>query len=211
MHQPDANADDPSRGRRPATNPFPDNFAPDRRVIEGSSTELADETRDLLHHRLRAASLMLALGFGIFLLRDLYFPKVLQNLIYLHGLVFLLLVVNILTLSGRWTPSMRQLRLLELATFGIVAGFFVASQSFGLHARVQKDLLTAAELRVLFKNSIIGTLILMLTLWDLHSQQLAQGDPGDRTHGAGAAGRPLAPGADLSVVSLCFRRGAHAR
>jgi len=43
MYQPDANADDPSRGRRPATNPFPDSFAPDRRVIEGSSTELADE------------------------------------------------------------------------------------------------------------------------------------------------------------------------
>ncbi|MGO8900144.1 MAG: hypothetical protein ACLQU5_17580, partial [Isosphaeraceae bacterium] len=43
MHQPDANVDDPSRGRRPATNPFPDSFAPDRRVIEGSSTELADE------------------------------------------------------------------------------------------------------------------------------------------------------------------------
>ena len=72
---------------------------------------------------------------------------------------------------------MRQLRLLELATFGIVAGFFVASQSLGLHARVQKDLLTAAELRVLFKNSIIGTLILDVHLWDLHPQQLAQGDP----------------------------------
>ncbi len=54
MHQPDANADDQSRGRRPATNPFPDSFAPDRRVIEGSSTELADETRDFLHRRLRA-------------------------------------------------------------------------------------------------------------------------------------------------------------
>ena len=163
MPQPDANADDLTRSWKPATSPLPDSFAPDRRVIEGSSTELADETRDLLHRRLRAASLMLALGFGIFLLRDLYFPKILQDLIYLHGLVFLLLVVNVLALSGRWTPSMRQLRLLELATFGIVAGFFVASQSLGLHARVQKDLLTAAELRVLFKNSIIGTLILMFT------------------------------------------------
>ena len=64
MHQPDANADDPSRGWKPATSPLPESFAPDRQVIEGSSTELADETRDLLHRRLRAASLMLALGFG---------------------------------------------------------------------------------------------------------------------------------------------------
>ncbi len=163
MNQPDADADDPTRSWKPATSPLPESFAPDRQVIEGGSTELADETRNLLHRRLRAASLMLALGFGIFLFRDLYFPKVLQNLIYLHGLVFLLLVVNILTLSGRWTPSMRQLRLLELATFGIVAGFFVASQSLGLQARVRQDLLTGAELRALFKNSIIGTLILMFT------------------------------------------------
>ncbi len=163
MNQPDANADDPTRGRKPATSPLPENFAPDRQVIEGGSTELADETRNLLHRRLRAASLMLALGFGIFLLRDLYFPKILQNLIYLHGLVFLLLVVNVLALSSRWTPSMRQLRLLELASFGCVAGFFVASQSLGLQERVRQELLTASELRVLFKTSIIGTLILMFT------------------------------------------------
>src|SRR5271157_2822740 len=56
MNQPDANADDPSRGRKPATSPLPESFAPDRQVIEGGSTELADETRNLLHRRLRAAS-----------------------------------------------------------------------------------------------------------------------------------------------------------
>ena len=33
----------------------------------------------------------------------------------------------------------------------------------GLQARFQQDLLTAAELRVLFKNSIIGTLVLIFT------------------------------------------------
>ncbi len=163
MPQPDANADDPTLIRKPAASPLPENFAPERQVIEGGSTELADETRNLLHRRLRAASLMLAFGFGIFLLRDLYFPRVLQNLIYLHGLVFVLLVVNVVALSGRWTPSMRQLRLLELATFGSVAAFFVASQSLGLHARVRQDLLTGADVRVIFKLSIIGTLILMFT------------------------------------------------
>ncbi len=81
MPQPDANADDPTLIRKPAASPLPENFAPERQVIEGGSTELADETRNLLHRRLRAASLMLAFGFGIFLLRDLYFPRVLQNLI----------------------------------------------------------------------------------------------------------------------------------
>ena len=163
MNQRDAKADDPTRSWKPAVSPLPESFAPERQVIEGSSSELAEETRDLLHRRLRAASLMLALGFGVFLLRDLYFPKILQQLTYLHCLVFSLLVLNVLALSGRWKPSMRQLRLLELATFAIVAGFFIASQSIGLQTRVQQDLLTSADVRVLFKTSIIGTLILIFT------------------------------------------------
>jgi eukaryotic-like serine/threonine-protein kinase len=164
MPQPDANAYDLTRGEGPAAKHLPDSFDPDRRVIGGSSNaELADETRDLLHRRLRAASLMLALGFGVFLLRDLFFPKFLQQLIYLHALVFLLLVVNVLALSGRWKPSMQQLRLLELATFGMVAAYFIASQSLGLQARVSKAQLDVTELRVLFKKSIIGTLILVFT------------------------------------------------
>jgi eukaryotic-like serine/threonine-protein kinase len=163
MNQPDAKADDATRSWKPATSPLPESFAPERQVIEGSGSELADETRDLLHRRLRAASLMLALGFGVFLLRDLYFPKLFQQLIYLHCLVFFLLVVNVLALSGRWKPTMRQLRLLELATFGVVASFFIASQSIGIQARVQRDLLNSADVRVLFKTSIIGTLLLIFT------------------------------------------------
>ena len=163
MTQPDAHLDETTRSWRTPSKPLPENFAPERRVIEGSGAELADETRDLLQRRLHAASLMLAIGFGVFLLRDLCFPKLLQQLTYLHCLVFFLLVVNVLALSGRWKPSMRQLRLLELASFGIVAAFFIASQSMGIQARVQRDLLTGADVRVLFKTSIIGTLILIFT------------------------------------------------
>lgn len=163
MPQPDAKPDDSTRSWKPATSPLPESFAPEQRAIEGSGSELAAETRDLLHRRLHAASLMLALGFGVFLLRDLYFPKILPQLIYLHCLVFFLLVVNVLALSGRWKPTMRQLRLLELASFGAVASFFIASQSIGIQVRVQRELLTSADVRVLFKTSIIGTLILIFT------------------------------------------------
>ena len=121
------------------------------------------ETRELLHRRLFAASLMLALSFGLFLVRDFVFPPLLKRFSVLHGTVFGLLIVNLLALSARWKPTMRQLRTLELATFGIIIAAFIASQSMGLRARVQMDILTAVEMRILFKNSIIGTLILMFT------------------------------------------------
>ena len=48
-------------------------------------------------------------------------------------------------------------------TFGTIAAFFVASQSLGFHARINQDQLTSADLRVLFKVSIIGTLVVVFT------------------------------------------------
>ncbi len=163
MPQPDAKPDDTTRSWKPAASPLPESFAPEQRVIEGSGSELAEETRDLLHRRLRAASLMLALGFGVFLLRDFYLPKVLLQLFILHCVVFLLLVLNVLALSGRLKPSMHQLRALELVSFAVVASFFIGSQCIGMQARVQRDMLTSADVRVLFKISIIGMLILIFT------------------------------------------------
>src|SRR5208283_6093853 len=91
------------------------------------------------------------------------FPKVPQGVIYLHVGLFFLLILNLLALTSRWEPSMRQLRALELATFGTIAAFFVANQSLGLQARINQDQLTAADLRVLFKTSIIGTLLVIFT------------------------------------------------
>ena len=64
---------------------------------------------------------------------------------------------------GRWQPALGQLRSLELGIFGIVVATLVASQVLGLQTRVQQGLLDPDELRILFKNSIIGTLLLILT------------------------------------------------
>jgi eukaryotic-like serine/threonine-protein kinase len=159
----DASTQDHPPGERPPAEHPPERLAPDRRIIEGSAPNLEGETRNLLHRRLFAASLMLALSFGVFLIRDLIFPPLLQRFSILHGGVFCLLIVNLLALSGRWKPTLRQLRMLEVATFGIITAYFIASQSLGLRARVRLDLLDAVGLRILFKNSIIGTLILMFT------------------------------------------------
>ncbi len=163
MSQPDPSPDSSTRSRKPAGSPLPDSFAPARRSSDASSSRLDSETRDLLHRRFRAASLILAIGFGVFLLRDLYFGHAPRAVGYLHGLVFLLLLGNVLALSSRWTPSMRQLRAMELSTFAVVAVFFMTSESLGFQVRLSQARLDVNELRVLFKRSIIGTLILVFT------------------------------------------------
>jgi serine/threonine-protein kinase len=163
MSHPDATALDPTGATKPASEALPDSFAPGGQKVEGCTAELASDTCHLLHRRLLAASLMLALGFGVFLIRDFIFLPFLERQVYLHGGVFFLLILNLLALSGRWKPSMRQLRLLELLTFATITAFFIASQSLGLQARVQAEQLTPPGLRILVKNSIIGTLILIFT------------------------------------------------
>jgi hypothetical protein len=48
----------------------PETFIPARRVDTSDGSELATETRWLLQQRLRAASLVLVVGFGLFLARS---------------------------------------------------------------------------------------------------------------------------------------------
>ena len=57
--------------RAPRHRSAPDSFVPDKRVIEESGAQLATETRWLLQQRLRAASLVLVVGFGLFFARSL--------------------------------------------------------------------------------------------------------------------------------------------
>jgi hypothetical protein len=52
-----------------------DTFTPDKRVIEGSGPQLASETKWLLHQRLRAATLVLVVGFTLFFIRSLFLHK----------------------------------------------------------------------------------------------------------------------------------------
>jgi serine/threonine-protein kinase len=162
MSQPHTPADSSAHVAEKTPRPLPDRFCPNPRLIEGSGVELAAETRNLLHRRLWAASVVLVFGFGIFLARDLVFPRLLQS-VGLHALAFVVLVLNLVALSTRWRPSMRQLRLLEVATFATIIACLIASQYLGLQARIMQEQLTPQGLRILFKNSVIGTLILIFT------------------------------------------------
>ncbi len=209
MPQPDAKSDDPTRTWTPPQSPLPENFAPQKQNIEGSGSELAEETRELLHRRLRAASLMLAMGFGVFLLRDFWLPKVLLELYYLHCVVFSLLVLNVLALSGRWKPSMNQLRALELVTFAVVASFFIGSQCIGMQA--QRPARHAHQLGCsrAIQDQHHRHADRDLHIRDLHPQHLAQSGAGHRPHVAGDIGcAPFYWGWFLPCFALSPRRRA---
>src|SRR5262245_25897724 len=99
---------------------------------EGDTTHMSKETRALLRSRLRMASLLLALGFGAFFVRNLFTADYsdftqLAMLIF-HGVV----TVSLLGVGGRMchkcTYELPVLRRAELIIFGFPALFFVAMQ-----------------------------------------------------------------------------------
>ena len=67
----DTTEDHPPREPTTVNESAPDSFIPGKRVIEESGAEIATETRWLLHKRLRAASLVLVVGFALFFARSL--------------------------------------------------------------------------------------------------------------------------------------------
>src|SRR4051794_40788686 len=75
---------------------------PDRRISTGCRSELASETCLLLHQRLRAASLMLAVAFAVLTARDVAFSRDDLWRLLLHGSLASLLVGNYALLKGRW-------------------------------------------------------------------------------------------------------------
>jgi serine/threonine-protein kinase len=164
MSQAEAEFDDLTRAEAHPTSPVQDSFVPRRRIIEGRSRQaLADETQELLRRRLTAASLVLGISFAVFLVRDYFFPRYLQSLAIFHALILLALVLNLAALWSRWTPSMRQLRSMELMTFGLVVVFFVLGQYLGLLARVRNGELTPSDLSYLSRSGLIWTLLLIFT------------------------------------------------
>jgi eukaryotic-like serine/threonine-protein kinase len=106
----------------------PNTFVPGKRVIEGKGTQFGSETRWLLQQRLRAVSLVLVAGFGLFFIRSLFLHKFesLANLFF--GMLLLLLLASLAAFSSRWKPTLKQLRELELALFALIVVFFMAAQ-----------------------------------------------------------------------------------
>lgn len=163
MSQGDEKVDDLTRGEwiEPISPVRP--LMPERPLRTGCRTGLAVETRNLLQGRLRAASLIMAIAFVAFLVRDFVRAERVWLLIDIHVVLTLFLVANVAALSTRWQPTMHQLRRLELATFGLILAGFIAGQVLGFSVHLAGGEPDPSELRLLFKNSIIGTLLLILT------------------------------------------------
>ena len=119
---------------QPATDPGerPKVCSPRREIVVGSGPRLTTETQALLQVRLRAADLMLLIGFGIFLVRhaigDLWGEPISPVLLGFHVLVVLVLSLSAARLWRRRDMSVKQLWISELVIFGLPAVFFLMLQ-----------------------------------------------------------------------------------
>jgi serine/threonine protein kinase len=115
--------------------------------VAGSGPHLTKETQPLLRLRLRAAALILLIGFSLFLVRHaigiVTGEPVDQFLFGFHTLVVLLLSVNLISLGREHPASMQRLRLAELVIFGLPAVFFVVLQHRSILRDVDRGFMSA--------------------------------------------------------------------
>ena len=144
-----------------ATSPSPGSFAPDKRVVEGNGPPLAVETRWLLQQRLRAALLVLVVGFGLFFVRSLLLHTFEWIIALFHGMMLGLLILSLGALSSRWKPTLRQLRTFEMALFATITVFIMATQYVRMLRGESEDnpmqVLAAVKISVLWMLSMILT------------------------------------------------------
>ncbi len=128
--------------------------------VEGSGPHLSDETQTLLRRRLRAASLVLVIGFGLFFVRGFFLPDRSPFLLIVHLIVLGVLGGGFAVLSSGYPLSLRALRGLELAIFGAAAVSISAVLDIKLleYTRTDNRLMTVASV----KSTIIHTLTLIV-------------------------------------------------
>jgi eukaryotic-like serine/threonine-protein kinase len=119
---------------QPTTDPSerPKVCCPKREIVAGSGPRLTNETQALLQVRLRAATLLLLIGFGIFLVRhvvgELWGEPLFPVLLGFHVLVVLVLSLSAALLWRQRDMSLEKLRISELVIFGFPAAFFLMLQ-----------------------------------------------------------------------------------
>ena len=103
-----------------------------REDVAGSGPHLTKETQAILQSRLRAAALMLLIGFGVFLIRhvvgDIMGEPMYPALLGFHVLVMLVLSSSAVALWRHTDVSLKNLRIAELVVFGFPAAFFLMLQ-----------------------------------------------------------------------------------
>lgn len=109
-------------------------------LVEGSGPGLSGETRSLLRSRLRAAALMLCLGFGVFLVWSVFSIDLSQSIgiVVLSAHIATTIILGVSAFALCRTCPVRtttgKLRALEIVVFGVPALFFLLTQYTRMHA-----------------------------------------------------------------------------
>lgn len=160
MHDPCSTTADHPRGEAGATpSPARDSFVPDRRLDAGGSENA--ELRWLLQQRLRAASIVLVGGFGLFFIRSLLLHRLESLTVLFHALILVLLMLSLGLLSSTWRPTLRELRIYEVGLFAAVTVFFMAGQYVQMlrYVRWPNSMLFLAAT----KSTVLCALLVMLS------------------------------------------------
>ncbi len=152
-------ADHPRGEAGAALGPARDSFIPDRR-LDSVGSENA-ELRWLLQQRLRAASVVLVGGFGLFFLRSLLLHRLESLTVLFHALILILLTLSLGLLSSTWRPTLRELRIYEVGLFATVTVFFMAGQYVQMlrYVRWPNSMLFLAST----KSTVLCSLLVMLS------------------------------------------------
>jgi serine/threonine-protein kinase len=160
---PDSHAtteDYPRRAPTAAGSPARDSFLPDHRIVAGGGSEAA-ELRWLLQQRLRAASIVLVVGFGLFFLRSLLLNPLESLSVLFHALLLSLLALSLALLSSSWRPTLRELRIYEVGLFAAVTVFFMAAQYARMLRYVRDD--NPMFFLAAVKSSVLCTFLMILS------------------------------------------------
>ncbi len=98
------------------------------RVGGDAQGDTLDDPTWLLQRRIRAAAVVLVVGFGSAFVRSLFLHPLSSLFIRLQATVLVLLVSALAALSSRWRPRMPFLRVFESALFFMVVSFFLAAE-----------------------------------------------------------------------------------
>lgn len=160
---PDSHAtteDYPRPPRDPALSPSRDSFVPGHRIVAQGGSE-ASELRRLLQERLRAASIVLVVGFGLFFLRSLLLNPLESLSVLFHALLLGMLILSLSLLSSTWRPTLRELRIFEVGLFAAVTVFFMAAQYVRMLRWVRFD--NPMFFLAAVKSSVLCTFAMILT------------------------------------------------
>lgn len=107
-------------------------FCPEAGILHASGGTWTPYVQDLLRSRLRSAAVILFLAFFAFLVRNWYYGMGPASMgwviLLLQGLVMAVMLASSVCLCRRWGLSLKQLRLAELAIFGLPAAFLAYVQ-----------------------------------------------------------------------------------